>query len=357
MAFDVQPGQPFQTWITIRDAFGSPVTSGVTGTMTLFGPASTTALSGPSAMAHLGGGEWGVTWAGSLLTARGTHRWVTSAITGTATLAAQRGTFEVGVGDEWTLRELLTAVRRGLRDGFTGTTTGNGSATSLVCNRYAYGSDNAWKSSELFLFEPQNVLDLNPVRVTSFVASTGTFNFTGQSITSTVTGLDFILGNKDGMRWSHDEVMDAIVTAIRRARTMRRVWDQVSIVANSLNAYEYALPDGWVDVDEVSFLPTPGISTTAWVPIAPVYWRVPDNRNVLAFSRVPWNCPVRIGGWAVPALPEAMNQLVHADGAGVRDDAIYELLLGSDRPADQARAATMAGGVQRARVGAAMGRL
>lgn len=355
--YDVQPGQPYATWVTILDANGSPITTGVVGTMTLRAPGATTIVDGPTLMSHLGGGRWGVTWAGSFLTARGTYRWETSAITGTATLAAQRGTFEVGVGDAWSLRELYTSVRRGIKDGWTGTTTHVGSATTLRSTKFAYGSDNAWKSSEIFIFEPQGVDDLNPVRVTAFVATTGLFTFAGQSITGTVAGQDFIIGCKDGRRWSHDEVMDAIVAAVRRYRTTRRVWDQVSIVASDLNTYEFALPDGWLGVDEVSFRPTPGISTTQWVPIAPAYWRVPDNRAVLALDRVPWNCPLRIGGWAAPQLPEAMNQLVHADGAAVRDDAVFELLLGSDKPSDQARAATMAGAVQRARVGAAVGRL
>lgn len=356
MAYDVQPGYPHTPTLTFYDSNGSAITSGIVGTMTLYGPASTTALGGPTSLTHQGGGRWGVTWAGALLAARGTYRWTTSAITGTATLAAQGGTFAVGVGAGWTLRDLYTSIRRGLRDGFTATTSGAGSTTTLVASRFAFGSNNAWLASELLLFEPQAVADENPVRVTGFAASSGTFTFT-PAITSTVSGLDFILGNKDGAGWSHDEVMDAIATAVRRAGAARAVTDRVNVATVSGQRL-YSLPAGWVALDGLDYLASG--TTDDWRPVS----NAAITRGNLATDGVfglalDWGggLALRLRGRAAPSVPEAMGGFVQGDGATLRDDALFELLLASREPADRQRAAALQAAVYRARAGATLARL
>lgn len=357
MSYDVQPGQPFTTSLTFYDGNGSPVTSGVVGTMSLYPPSSTTATGGPSSMTHFGGGRWGVTWAGSFLTERGTYRWETSAITGTATVAAQYGSFVVGLGDQWTLREIYTRVRLMLPDGWLGTTSASGSTTTLKCSKYAYGSDNAWLASELYLFEPQSVTDENPVRVTDFDAATGTFTFT-PAITSTVSGLDFIIGNKDGQRFEHDRVIEAIRGAVRRAGTPRPVTDRVSLATVS-NQYLYSLPNGWVGLDGVDYL-LPGDVADNWRPVSNVHL----NRKHIGTDGVfgltlDWGggLSLRLRGKAVPTVPDAMGGYVAGDGATIADDAIYELLLMSTDGPDRQRAAAMQPSVLRARAGASLARL
>lgn len=353
--YDVLPGQAYTPTIHFYSDDGSLITSGIVGTMSLKDPSSDTVVSGPTSMTLQKGGGWGVTFAGSLTTLRGTYRWVSSAITGTATLAAQNGTFIVGVGDQWTLRELYTSVRRGLRDGRTGTTSGDGTTTSIVASAFAWGSDNRWLASELFFFEPQSVTDENPVRVTDFDASTGTLTFT-PAITDTVAGLDFILGNFEGQGWSHDEVMDAIQTAVRRAGLLRPVTDRVSLSVVS-NQYLYTLPPDWVRLDGIDYLESG--RTDVWRPISNAYLNRSHQGTDGVFGlndAVGWlsGQALRLRGVAAPQVPEAMGGYVHGDGATMRDDALYELLLLSEKGADRQRAAAMQPGVMRARAGAAL---
>lgn len=352
---DTQPGRPYSPKFRVVDANGSPVTSGITGTITVYPPTSATVgVLTAAALTHLGDGYWGPA-ASILYTSLGTYKWVTSAITGGATWGAQTGEFTVGRTDEWTLRRLYTAARRGLRDAWTGTTTGSGSTTSIVDARRAYGSNNDWVGSEIFLLEPQSLTDLNPLTVTAFTASSGTFTFTGQAITSTITGLDYIIGNKDGEGFSHDEVWDAIMTAIDRRRALRRVSDQVLLTSAYLQ-YEYGVPPGWAKVDRVEYQPL-GPSTTQWFPIAQPYAPFDPQRGILTLTMMPMNNALRISGWALPQPPATMTDLVPGDGATIRDDAIFELLSMSDEASDRQRAAMMQGGVMHARAGAALARL
>ena len=354
---DTQPGRPYSPKFRIVDAFGSPVTSGVTGTITVYPPTSATVgvLVG-AALTHLGDGYWGPA-ASVLYTALGNYKWVTSAITGlpsSGTWGAQSGTFTVGQSDEWPLRRLYTAVRLGLRDGWLGTTDATGSTTTLKASAYAYGAANDWVSSEITILEPGAVTDTNPVRVTAFAIAAGTFTFV-PAITSTVSGQDFIIGNKDGEGFSHAEVLDAILTAIDRRRALRRVSDQVLLTATYLQ-YEYGVPPGWAKVDRVEYQPL-GPSTTQWLPIGQPYTPFDANRGILTLTMMPMNNALRISGWALPQPPSLMTDLVPGDGAQIRDDAIFELLSMSDDQADRQRAAMMQNGVMHARAGAALARL
>lgn len=351
---DARPNLPYTPKFRVIGSNGSPVVSGVTGTISLYGPASTTALVSGSTLVHQGDGFWGASFAATNLSALGTYRWVTSALTGGVTWGAQSGTFAVGPTDEWTLRELLVSVRRALRDGWTGTTDATGSTSTLKCADFAYGAANDWVSSELLLLSPQSVTDRNPVRVTGFVVSGGTFTFT-PTITSTISGLDFILGNKDGEGYSHDEVLDAILTAIRRRRALRRVSDQVLITTSYLQ-YEYSTPAGWAKIDRVEWQPL-GPSTTQWLDMTGPYASFDPQRGILTLATMPMNNALRITGWALPQLPGLLTDLVPGDGAAIRDDAVFELLKMSDDPHDNSRAAMMAGEVLRGRAGAALARL
>lgn len=354
MSYETQPGYPYSPRFRILDANGSPIVSGIVGTLTVYGPENTALTSG--SLAHLGDGWWGYNVAGSFLTARGTYRWSTGAITGTATLSAQSGTFVVGVGNLLSLREVLTRVRRGVRDGETGTTSATGSTTTLVCKRFAWGSPNNWLRSEIFLFEPQSLTDLNPVRVTGFTESSGTFTFANQAITSTITGLDFIIGDKEGQGYTHDEVMDAITGAIQRAGILRPVNDQYAVTAAN-NTFEYPIDAAWVGIDTVEYRQG-GDTDALWRPLARPFWQFYRERGALRLTQeMGGNTSIRIIGRALPVLPATMGELVQADGMAIRDDALFELLQMSEEPGDRQRAAMLGPSVMQARRGAMLARL
>lgn len=357
MSFDTTPGQPYSPKFRVLDSNGSPVLSGVTGTISVYPPTSaTTPVLNGATLVHKGDGFWG--HADSILfTALGDYTWTTSALSGGVTWGAQSGLFTVGRGDWWSMRDLLVSVRRGLRDGWTGTTDAAGTTTTLKASAFAYGSANDWVSSEILILEPVTLTDTNPVRVTGFVVSAGTFTFTPAvtGIASTAVGIDFIIGNKDGEGFSHDEVWDALTGAVRRLRAARPTSDQVLIATVPLT-YEYAVPAGWSRVDRVSYQPQGG-ATTLWVPLDRPYWRFRADRGLLALDSFPANCALRIEGRATPRLPERLADLAPGDGAAIRDDALYELLSLSDDQGDRQRAAMMGPGVMHARAGAALGRL
>lgn len=261
---------------------------------------------------------------------------------------------------DWTLRDLYTAVRLALRDGWTGTTSGTGTTTTLVASAFAYGSDNAWLASEIYLFAPSSGSDTNPVRVTAFSASTGTFTFTPAiTLGSTASGKAFILGNRDGQRWTHEEVIAQIQGAIRRAGYARPASDtSLSIVANQRI---YTLPAGWVVLDGVDYLAPGGGIADEWLPIS--LSKVDRARvtidGTFALADIGWvgNQRLRLRGKTTPSIPTAMTDTIQADPIVIRDDAVYELLLMSPDGPDRQRAAAMQPAVLRARAGAALARL
>lgn len=355
---DTQPGRSYSPKFRIIDSKGSPVVSGMTGTMTVFAPSSaTTPVINAGTLTYVGTasepGYWGVA-ASSLFTETGAYRWQTSALTGTVSWGAQYGSFLVGRTDEMMLREVYTLVRRGLRDGRTGTTTNSGTTGTLQDTKFAVGADDEWVGSEIYFFEPQSAADANPVRVTDFNPSVGIFSFT-PAITSTISGLDFILGNLQTHGWDHDEVMDAITGACRRRRVPRKVVDQV-LTTTSTGTFEYAAPAGWVGIDRVEYQPWSGWATD-WRGIAKPLAPFNPTTGILTLTLVPPYNALRLTGRALPSLPALMTDLVPGDGTLVAEDAIYELLRMSDRTTDRQRAAMMAPAVERARAGAALARL
>jgi hypothetical protein len=264
------------------------------------------------------------------------------------------------MADVWTLGDLLVAVRRGLRDGWTGAATAAGTATTLVCARFAWGSNNAWLGSEIFFLAPPNATDLNPVTVTGFVAATGTFTFAGQNITPTTPGQTFLLGNQEGQGWTHAEVLDAIQTAIARRRAGAQLTDATTLTY-AAPAREYAVPAAFADVRAVEYL-APGGTGDQWLPIARRYWSWDRERRMLRLGyhgviRIPVGSKLLLRGTATPTAPLAPTDTALGDGATIRDDALYEQLLASKDPLDRQRAAALGGGVLRARGGAALARL
>lgn len=359
---DIRPGEPFTPGFLIKSPNGSLETSGVSGTLILDSPTTTAATSG--ALSYQGGGVWGYTIAGSFTGVPGTYTYrVASLVTPSGTLVDQVGTFEVGYDNAQTVREMYTRIREDLGDGWTGTTDATGSTLTLKASAFSYGAANDWLSSEIFFFKPGAVGDTNPVRVTAFAISAGTFTFV-PAITSTVAGQDFIIGNKDGRGWRHEQIMGAIQTAVRRCGYMLRLTDETSLTYASTTA-EYSVPAAFAEVTGLAYQP-PGAQTGEWAPIAKGrYWEwQPDRRRIVFlrhvgnFSRyvtmgqsyrwsngfsIPQGSRLRLTGRALLQVPGAMGATIDADPTRVYDLAMISLLGGSKDGADRQEAAMRAG--------------
>lgn len=370
MDADIRPGQGFVATVPFLDRNGSPVTGATTGTKvgTVKGPSGTTLTTGT--VTDQGGGRWGFYVAPSFHTALGTYTFtVDQIISGSDSLTNAVATYDVGYDNTWTLRELYTTLRVvGLEDGWQGTTSGNGSAATLVCAAFKYGGTNDWMSSELFLFEPGAATDTNPVRVIGFDPATGTFTFV-PNITSTVTGQDFILGNRDGQGWAHERIMLAIRRAVRKAGGGAALTDETSLTYSTTTA-EYAVPATFAEVTDLAYQPT-GAQTGEWLPIAPRYWSWQPDRRRVVFTRqvggvytaagygtygagwragngfaIPQGALLRLTGRATLQLPALMGQGLDADGSRVYDLALLELLL-TGTPEDRQQAVMRAGAMGR----------
>lgn len=356
---DVRPGEPFTPGFLIKSPNGSPETSGVSGTLILDSPTTTAATSG--ALSHQGGGVWGYTIAGSFTLVSGTYGYrVASLVTPSGTLVDQVGSFEVGYDNAWTVREMYTRIREDLGDGWVGSTTSNGSVGTLVDSKFGYGAVNDWLSSEIFFFEPGAPGDTNPVRVIGF--NGGNFTFT-PPVTSTVAGQDFIIGNKDGQGWRHEQVLGAITTAVRRCGHALRLTDETSLTYATTTA-EYGVPAAFAEVTALAYQP-PGALTGEWAPIADRYWDWQPDRRRIVFTRrvgnfnryvthgtsprwsngfaIPQGSRLRLTGRALLQVPGAMGATIDADPTRVYDLAMMGLLMQSADGGDRQRAAMIAG--------------
>lgn len=323
---------PYVALLAIEDGNGSPVTSGVTGSMSLyvFGPnATTTAVSGPTTMTHFGGGQWGVTFAASVLGTAGYYRYTTGEITfGSTTLAAQSGGFTVGVvpPEYTTLRQLLVRVAQSLSCGEQSTTDASGSTTTLKDARwYATGyASNEFVGDEILFLEPGAVTDPNPVRVTGFdptTGTTGTLTFT-PAVMSTVSGQDYLLIRAGSKRLRYQQLRGAIDAAIAALATRQPVSDQITVATVS-QQYEYTLPTSWLDLTKVEvqqYASTGGSTAYQWETVPPLYWRLaPDRRTFSLDYGFPSGYPLRLTG--VVAVPEArdLTSLVKVPWPLIRD--------------------------------------
>jgi hypothetical protein len=362
---DIRPGEPFTPGFLIKSPNGSIETSGVSGTLVLDSPSATAVTSG--ALAHQGGGVWGYTIAGSFTGTPGTYTYrVASLVTPSGTLVNQSDTFEVGFDNAYLVRDLYTQLREDLNDGWTGTTDLVGTTTTLKCAAFARESSNDWVDSEIFIFEQGAVTDPNPVRVTAFSTTAGTFTFTPAVGSNVAAGTDFIIGNKDGQGFSHAQVMNAMRRAVRQCGYAPRLTDEISLTFSTTTA-EYTVPAGFADVTELAYQP-PNARTGEWLPIARGrYWEWQPDRRRVVFTRmasgvygsfvtptrwgqgfdIPQNSKLRVTGRARIQIPTAMGATIDADPVRVYDTALMLLLMESDDGPDRQRAVMVAGAMGR----------
>lgn len=300
--------------------------------------ATTTLVSGPTSMSHLGAGLWGVVFAGSDVNAAGYYRAVTGDITfSTTTLKAQSVGFTIGIvpPEFTTLRQLLVRVAQALGIGEVSTTTASGSTTTLKDTRWfsAGYASNEFVGDEVFFLEPGAVTDTNPVRVTAFdptTGSTGTLTFT-PTVTSTVSGQDYLLLRSGSKKIHYQQLRGAIDAAVAALATRQTVSDQITL-ATVNQQYEYDLPTAWLSLTKVEvqqYSGTTGGSTAyQWEEVPPLYWRLSADRRTFSLDYgFPSGYPLRLTG--VVAVPEArtLTSLVKVPWPLVRDWVVGYLSL------------------------------
>lgn len=328
---DVQLGTPYVAFWLLEDANGSPVTSGVTATASLyflgFG-ATTAAVSGPTALTQGEPGQWGVTFPGSVLATPGYYEVRTSTIvySGT-TLQAQRFGFTVGIipPEYKTVRSILTRVVQDLGLGVLSTTTASGSTTTLKDTRW-YDAGlvaNELVGDEVLFLEPGAASDPNPVRVTGSdhsTGSTGTLTLT-PAVTSTVLGQDYLLLRAGKTRVRYQQIRGAIDAAIAALAERQPVTDQLTLTT-TLYVREYAVPNTWQSVTKLEIRRELSSIEDAWEEVVETYWQWrPERQTVYLNASFTSGYPLRLTGTV--SAPEArdLTSLVKLPWTQVRDTA------------------------------------
>lgn len=330
---DVILGSSYTPQFRILETDGSPNTSGVTGTLSLYyanGTSSAAVTSG--SLAHQGDGWWGYPLAASFLASAGLYYATTGSISGTATLGPLGQAFTTGEYDpsEMTLRDLLVHLLTANGDGYESTTTSAGSTSTLVDARWVDSGmvSNELVGSEVLFLEPGGVSDANPVRVTASNHSTGTLTFT-PTVTSVGDGTDYILIHRRGTGHGYRRYLRAIQAAARRYRPMQWVTDETSLSTVS-GEYELAAPRGWLRVDRVWHDPARlATGQRDWREIAPAYWRWNGDIRAVRLDRDHGGgVPVRIAGWLERLEPAGLTSVVPGPWTQLADEVAGELGLG-----------------------------
>ncbi len=325
---DFPIGQPVPVGIRIVSPLtGSPVTSGVTTTYSIYGPASATALVAAATATHLGDGIWGDPDEGPY-TVAGTYRFVLAGFSATVdgtsrTWGAQEYTFAVGTPDPGalTLRDLLTAMCLPLDDGWVGTTTSagalNGSTDgTLIDSRLinANGVTDDWMGTEVFPFQYHATTPFTiwskPYRVKSYTPATGTLTLLPVQPALIASGVDYLACNVNGRGFGVQERLRALRGALRVAGATRRASVEVSTTI-AFRTDEYAIPPQLVSLTGVA-LRYPTDQADRWTPLGPHLLKeaVRADRRLVTLRGWPAGTLVQLTGWAHAVMPPFLAQYV-----------------------------------------------
>lgn len=338
---DVVLGAPHTVGWLLREADGSPATTGVTGNVSLYGPASTTAVGGPDALTHFGNGVWGVTFPANEMVYAGLYKALATSISyesGTIVLANQAVYFTVGRASpaHRTLRDCVADFGVELGWALEGTSTSNGSTSTLVDSGRANSNltSDEWIDSEILILEPNAVTDRNPVTVTGFTPASGTFTFT-PTITSTTSGQDYLLLNLRGNGQNFARLKRTIVAAWREVAPTQQVVDEVNFTTDA--TYRLAVPSQWRGIDAVQY--RWGVSGP-WSDIAEAYAPYDPMLGYINFTQgIGANRQLRLVGTIDCAEPDALTSIVQVPYGWLRARVLGQLFAQSDRREDQQRAA------------------
>lgn len=325
---DVIAGNPYTPLFPVTDSNGSPVTSGVTATLSLYyaNGTSATATLAAQALTHFGNGRWGFTIAGSYLTSAGLYYVRTSTIVfGSTTLQAQELAFTVGTYNpqHLTLRGIITGVYRRLGGLLSGTSTGGSFTTLVDSKRIDSGlSSNEFVGRELLILEPPSLTDPNPVEVTVFSPASGTFTVPTLG-TTLASGMDYLLLPQ---RVPYEDVYEAVLAAVSRQMPVQEVTDEISLTTDG--TYELAVPASWQQVSGVAIDRT-NSTPRRWEGIAPRYalWE-PGRRKVRFAHFFASGYPVRISGTIACAEPRALTSVVQVNSEQIINEVVGQFQIG-----------------------------
>jgi hypothetical protein len=343
----VELGEPYTTTLLIRDEDGRPVTSGVTGYLSLRGPASGTPIAAPTLMAHEGSGAWGVTWAGDNFPATGVYTYSAPIVTsGSTVLYEQGGWFWAGLlpPGALTVWELLEALCLPLEDGWAGEATGDGTvgggSGTLVDARLATpdGVAGDWRGAEVLLRQPgypPTVRSL-PHRVTGFDPDTGALTLAPAPPAAIAAGTGYLLCDQGGARrLTVGRRLLALRAALRLGGATRRASDGVALtIADAQD--EYAIPDHLATVSRVS-IGHDGDQGDRWWPLPPDEWPrlVRADRRLLTLRGYSAGSRVLLSGAARQALPDFLDAYVDGPSDWYVTRAAADLLKSSPIAAHQ----------------------
>lgn len=336
---DYRNGNPVTVALRVVDANGTPVTTGVTGDMSLYGPTSTAVISGPTTVAHLGDGAWGVTFPGSVTGSSGVYKGLVPSLAyGSTTLVNQTVLFTVGLPSPAfkTMRECVVSIYDELHDGLYGTFSGNGSTSTFVDAARANSNLTAdeYVDSELLILAPGAVTDTNPVVITTWTPGTGTFTF-APVVTSTITGQAYLLCNLRGQGYPFRDVRSKILRAWRDVQPTQYVVDEYFSTTDG--TFEMTVPVQWRDITAVALRDN---SSNQWEDIAPAYFAFDQERRIVRFTYQPRSgLNVRLEGRIDYNEPASLNSVVQVPYAWLLDRVLGELLAGSPFKGNQQRAA------------------
>jgi hypothetical protein len=338
-------GASYDAGLFVPDAAGAPLTTGVGGTLSVFGPDSATAAVDSGALVHKGNGFWARTVAASVHTGAGLYRWSVPALTGAPGLASAAGWYTVGYPSPaaLTLREILAKLAIEL-GGFVGRSTALGTTTTLIdTTNLQLGLDNAFAGADVLLLKPANETDANPVYTTASTAATGALTFK-PAITAVPSGTDYLFLRRPRVQ----RLIEAVRQVLAEARVTCDVTDAVALTGTT-DTFEYACPAPLCRVTGVEYR-TSGAPTTDWAELGAQYVEGTVRDRRLLRLRPPFDltgAAVRVRGraWApLPKLPAygasgVLNAAVDADGSWVVDAAKAWLQLDSPDAAVQRRGA------------------
>lgn len=319
MVADVALGSPTDALIRFTDANGSPYAGavGAGGSMSIYGPASaTTVVAGPTVVSDYGDGWYGIPVTAAQAATAGLYRGLIPTVTFSGRIFVnQEVRFTVGdVPPEYrTLRGIITEVCRALGCGLTGTTTTLGSTTTLKDTKWldAGLATNEFVDDELLILKPV-AGDTNPLRISAFDPTTGTFTFKPAIASALAAGIDYLLIRTGMKRTSYDALRSAVDAAIAELATRQRVTDEVTLTTSS-TTNRYAVPSSWLGIEKVEINRVTGGTWEYWEEFQPADYEYWPDRRLLLLKR--WGLgyggyPLKLTGRVGVTPPARLGSLV-----------------------------------------------
>lgn len=316
---DFMLGQGAQVVIPLRDpATGAPLlTEAGLITTTLYGPLSTTAITGPTAGGvHLGQGNYRVSYTAAQVATPGTYTVLVTNANADLTNWALTFTVGVPVEDAWRMRDLLVSIIRG--------TGGLVRSSQLIATNTV--TDNFWSytipisstnsqfmGSELVVIDPPtgNTISDWPSALVVSLGSNGLFTLNRSTgIASDATGRQYAITRGNGVGFFFEQILEELRVAYDELGPTFVGSDSVTLVVGQQQS-EYVLPAKFQSVISVGVNSIDGDYTDVWDDLEGGWEVLPDrrllrldgnlgigvNRALRVTGAVKANMPLQGGSW------------------------------------------------------------